>query len=458
MKRKSSFKGLMSAMAAVALLSFSGGVIAADNPFKVKHKSKFYYHLNGADVVPPAPSKAKVKLHLKADYGLGYSCGKFDPVASLKNGLNKLKGGLEDLENAIIVGGTAALSSLPMYLLQRARPGLASELRNKKAEWMEKFNISLKSCEQHENEILAGDNPYGDWVKMAKMAGYEEQTKKGNDVIEAKKNVESGEDACPKWVGGVKAGCEGSEPIKVTADVVSAGYMQMVGLEASLSAKASANSASKGTQLEKSLGTVEETIEFAQQVLGENSITTQGSNAGPKTTPGVGLLAKVDEERESVTEALTNILDDLSDDEEDWVAIASPTAGITEGLIEAYRQLPPQDKVLAKSALVEDIAFARVVDKALMLRRLLLSGIKEPNVYNSPANKEVLGQIEELSQYIDELMFERRIRQELLSGTARTIIQHSESLNRETNTNYPRIMPSSGTMIPGGGKLSNDEG
>ena len=362
--------------------------------------------------------------------------------------------GLDNFENAIIAGGTAALASLPMYILSKAMPSLATELRNKKAEWMEKFEIAINSCEEMESMALDGGNPYEDWIALAKKVGWKEQIEKsgGNPVV-AKKKVQAGFGNCTQWVGGIKAGCGGKAPINITADPVKAGYMQMAGLKPNLNALGTANTAAANTRLKRVLGRVEEAAAFAEDVLGEVAITDLGSDAGPQTSPGVGLISKYDEEKLTVAPALTRILDDLSTDPEDWEAVMAPTAGISQGLVDAYRQLSKDDKALAKSALVADLAFARVIEKALMLKRVMLSGLKEPHIYNSPANEAVRERVDALQEEIEHLLLERKIGKQLTSGAALEIIKHSNSLNTVTTGYYPDDTPSSGSVvIPGGGK------
>ena len=62
----------------------------------------WYYEIGGAEPVsaPANPDVVSVTLGGGAQLGLGYSCGKFDPVAAVSNTLNDIKTGTEDMMNA----------------------------------------------------------------------------------------------------------------------------------------------------------------------------------------------------------------------------------------------------------------------------------------------------------------------------------------------------------------------
>ncbi len=51
---------------------------------------------------------------------------------------------------------------------------------------------------------------------------------------------------------------------------------------------------------------------------------------------------------------------------------------VTRGVIEALRDEPDRD--VLSERLASDVALSRVVEQALLLQRLLLTGLKEPNV------------------------------------------------------------------------------
>jgi hypothetical protein len=73
--------------------------------------SLWYYEIGGAQPVsvPANPSVVSVTLGGSAQLGLGYSCGKFDPVAAVTNTLNNIGAGVDNMMNAM----TAAARPVP---------------------------------------------------------------------------------------------------------------------------------------------------------------------------------------------------------------------------------------------------------------------------------------------------------------------------------------------------------
>ena len=69
-----------------------------------------------------------------------------------------------------------------------------------------------------------------------------------------------------------------------------------------------------------------------------------------------------------------------------------------------------------------EVAQARVVDKALMVRNLLLTGGGVPEAAWEPAQKELRERVEQLNRHMDDLLFETRMRREVVSSTARELI------------------------------------
>ena len=90
----------------------------------------WYYEIGGAEPVsvPANPAVVSTTLGGSAQLGLGYSCGKFDPVAAVTNTLNDIGSGVDNMMNAMTAAATSAIASLPALILQRANPGLYDSL------------------------------------------------------------------------------------------------------------------------------------------------------------------------------------------------------------------------------------------------------------------------------------------------------------------------------------------
>ncbi len=94
--------------------------------------SLWYYEIGGAEPVsvPANPSVVSVALGGPLQLGLGYSCGKFDPVAAVTHTLNDICTGVDNMMGAMTAAASAAIASLPALILQRANPGFYDMFQN----------------------------------------------------------------------------------------------------------------------------------------------------------------------------------------------------------------------------------------------------------------------------------------------------------------------------------------
>ncbi|MCK9552104.1 MAG: hypothetical protein M0R29_15395, partial [Aquamicrobium sp.] len=108
--------------------------------------SLWYYEIGGAEPVsaPANPSVVSVTLGGSAQLGLGYSCGKFDPVAAVTNTLNDIGAGVDNMVNAMTAAASAAIASLPALILQRANPGLYDMFQNALLQAEETMQLATK--------------------------------------------------------------------------------------------------------------------------------------------------------------------------------------------------------------------------------------------------------------------------------------------------------------------------
>ncbi len=121
--------------------------------------------------------------------------------------------------------------------------------------------------------------------------------------------------------------------------------------------------------------------------------------------------------------------------------ITAPGVAITRQVIEAIREMPPTEQGLIMGRLVGEISTARTVEKALFARRLLLTGRQVPEIYATEVAREHADtSITELDQEIENLLFETRVRKEVVSNTVATLLQRAAA-RRQTSLNVPRVTP-----------------
>jgi len=397
----------------------------------------WYYEIGGAEPVslPANPTVTSVTLGGSVELGLGYSCGAFDPVIAVENSLNNIKDGADNMMDAMTQAATSAIAALPALILQRANPGLYDLFQNALLKAEETMQIATKSCETMEAEIAAGKNPYADLITLSKGNDWKRQMGiGGNDAVTAKDAVESanGDNGVP-WIAG-SAGGSGQPELRLTGDIIEAGYN--INLNRPIDAAAPAADDSR-------LATIwpapEAAREWAVEVLGEQIVTTCDGCA-KESVPGTGLLPKLQDEREAVIEDLQGLVTGAVEPTRDnLAAINAPGVAITRQVIEAIRAMPATEQGLIAGRLVAEISTARTVEKALYARRLLLSGRQVPEVYATEVAREHTDTtIEELDREIDNLLFETRVRREVVSDTVITLLQRAAA-RRQASLTVPTV-------------------
>ena len=102
----------------------------------------------------------------------------------------------------------------------------------------------------------------------------------------------------------------------------------------------------------------------------------------------------------------------------------SASLAITPQLLQALRTMPPDSQALAMGRLAHELAMQRVIDKALVARNVLQSGLSLPEVTAAgKVSKDMQEKVDRLTQLIEDLMFEHRVRKEMTSNTALTIME-----------------------------------
>ena len=420
----------------IGTLSVSQVIHAAQAPTE---DSLWYYEIGGAEPVsvPANPAVVSVTLGGSAQLGLGYSCGKFDPVAAVTNTLNDIGAGVDNMMAAMTAAATSAIAALPALILQRANPGLYDLFQNALIKAEETMQLATKSCEQMEAEIAQGKNPYADLITLSKGNDWKVQMGiGGNDAVTAKDTVESsnGDNGVP-WIGG-QAGGSGQPVLEFTGDIVEAGYNINMNRAVTDTTPVPAASA---TRLSEIWSSPAEARDWTVDVVGENIVTTCDT-CRKDSIPGTGLLPKLYQESATVT---TEIQDLVSGATPPTLAnldqITAPGVAITRQVIEAIREMPPSEQSLIMGRLVSEISTARTVEKALFARRLLLSGRQVPEVYATEVAREHADtSIAELDKEIENLLFETRVRKEVVSDTVATLLERAAA-RRQSSLTVPEV-------------------
>ncbi|HBD7086335.1 TPA: integrating conjugative element protein, partial [Legionella pneumophila] len=92
-------------------------------------------------------------------------------------------------------------------------------------------------------------------------------------------------------------------------------------------------------------------------------------------------------------------------------------------VIITIQHLPREEQMLTVSKLAEEIAVQNMLDKALMMRRILQAGLQVQEVQNlKPAMNMVLFALKKLDDDIHSLSFENDVRKKMMNETLGTIM------------------------------------
>ena len=399
----------------------------------------WYYEIGGAEPVsvPANPLVVPVTLGGSAQLGLGYSCGKFDPVAAVTNTLNNIGTGVDNMMNAMTAAATSAIAALPALILQRANPGLYDLFQNALLRAEETMQLATKSCEQMEAEVAQGKNPYADLITLSKGNDWKVQMGiGGNDAVTAKTTVESsnGDNGVP-WIGG-QAGGSGQPVLEFTGDIVEAGYN--INMNRAITDTSSVPVAS-ATRLSEIWVSPAQARDWTVDVVGENIVTTCDT-CRKDSVPGTGLLPKLHQESVVVTTEIQNLVSGATPPTlANLDQITAPGVAITRQVIEAIHEMPTFEQGLIMGRLVSEISTARTVEKALYARRLLLTGRQVPEVYATEVAREHADvSIAELDKEIENLLFETRVRKEVVSDTVVLLLKRSAA-KRQSSLIVPEV-------------------
>ncbi len=401
----------------------------------------WYYEIGGAEPVsvPANPSVVSMTLGGSAQLGLGYSCSKFDPVAAVTNTLNDIGAGVDNMMSAMTAAASSAVAALPALILQRANPGLYDLFQNALLKAEETMQLATKSCEQMETEIAQGKNPYADLITLSKGNDWKLQMGiGGNAAVSAKKSVETsnGDSGIP-WVGG-QAGGSGQPVLQFTGDIVRAGYN--INMNRPITTAAPVPPAAT-TRLSEIWNTPADARSWVVDVVGENIVTTCDT-CRKDSIPGTGLLPKLHQEAAAVTVDLQGLVSGATPPAlANLEQITAPGVAITRQVIEAIRAMPATEQSLIMGRLVSEISTARTIEKALFARRLLLTGRQVPEIYATEvARAHADASITELDKEIENLLFETRVRKEVVSNTVTTLLQRAAA-KRQASLNVPHVSP-----------------
>ncbi|HAV1239938.1 TPA: integrating conjugative element protein, partial [Salmonella enterica] len=352
-------------------------------------------------------------LNMRAGWNADLICGNFDINTTVRNQLNGVTDGFQQMMGEVIQSATSAVASLPAMIIQRANPQLYDLLTNGVLQARVDFDKSQLSCEKMAEKMT--DFAYGSaWTQSAKAENYQNIVAGEQDAVRAQTQAQK--EAASKgktWVGGEKRGGSGQKPIKLVGDTTKAGYNILN--QRGVTETGSVSSSQCQGQLCQTWTKPEAAAEWMTRVVGEQTINVAPDNdaSGSSETKtgaqaGVGLSPLIEEEQEKIAQALADLVNGTVKPTPENLAKASGgQLMLTRGVVEALRD--EQDAAILAQRLSGEMALARVLEQALMARRTLLAGMREPNI---AAEKEAQTQLNQTAVQLDRELDQLRLEME----------------------------------------------
>ena len=403
----------------------------------------WYYSIGGGDPMMyyHQSNKTTLDLEVGAEWNLFRRCS-FDPSFSISDTFSNIEENLYGMANDVLDSALVTFSAWGLSKIQENHPGLYDQIAKGLSDAKESYQLSLKNCRDVQADLRANRNPIDGWYSVTRKSSWAQASAEGENPVTAEAEIEenSGERGLT-WVGGDLAGGRNLDntlqpPIRAVGDVVWAGYDHLVGDDViDLDDADGMPEVTGDPNIARVFPDPEDAAEWTVAVVGEREIRLCDGCEKLNTTVGQGLRFQYKEERRLVDPQLQAVVADLDFDEEDLDALSVNSMGITvnEHLIRSLQQAPIQERLLTMNRLAGEIALARVMEKALMARDLLNAGSLEPNVtaVGDVATSEVEYARARLQQEIDNILYEARVRKEVINNAAGVISERGA--NREAS-------------------------
>lgn len=425
-------KKLKITLTALLVSTFTHCALAADDNYSIDQQGaiadSLYYQIGGGSVITPALTRRNTQLlNMQAGWNADLMCGNFDIDTTVRNQLNGLTDGFQDLMGNVIQNATSAVASLPAMIIQRANPQLYDLLTNGVLQGRIDFDKSQLSCQKMAEKMT--DFAYGSaWTQSAKAENYQSIAASEKDAVRAEQRVEK--EAASKgktWVGGQKRGGSGQQPIKLVGDTTKAGYNILN--QRNVTDTGNISSSQCQGEICRVWNKPEDAAKWMTRVVGEQTINVAPDNdAGGSSEQksgaqaGVGLSPLIAEEQEKIAQVMAELVNgSLKPTHENLAKASGGSLQLTRGVVEALRDEP--DASVLVQRLSGEMALARVMEQALMARRTLLAGMREPNIASEKEAQTQLNQTTlQLDQELNQLRLELEMRRMLADNASTSVL------------------------------------
>ncbi|MGQ3892032.1 integrating conjugative element protein [Legionella sp. CNM-4043-24] len=397
------------------------------------NQSDYYYKLGGTSnlYVPPVNNDQTITIGGNVDSRLGFTCSGFNPVVSITNSFQDMKSSAMNIPGGIIDNLKGSVAGFPMYKLQQSMPALYNVLQNTAAGAQNEFSVKVRDCQDTKKKMEEGQSPVEGILSVSDSQGWLDAAKRAKtenvDVTQTAKNIAQKRDEYGlPWIGreSGNAGGKYQRPIKVINDVVIAGYNILLNRTPLNNDK----KADGNTPMTQNWKTPTEAANWAVKVLGDIHVSASDSKADPgkhEAKAGIGLSALLQscDSSNTCTSNVSKALWQLVDKkwpltEEKLNLVSASNLKITDEIIITIQRMPREEQILTVSKLAEEIAVQNMLDKAMMMRRILQAGLQVQEVQNlKPALDMVRFALKKLDDDIHSLAFENDVRKKMMTET-----------------------------------------
>ncbi len=381
-----------------------------------------YYALGGdSATTPPASLFTRLPQRDAQSNLRGSLCGQFDPATDVADILSSY---LDETMTSLSVFPRSVVGALPGYILCRAQPGMCQLLQHYVVRAEHNWESAIRSCESDVSNAVSNGPSYRDWTQVSKVQSWQQQAEIGSTASHAKDSVDSS-NGCVIWVGGGTAGCVDHEPIWLTKDTVRAGWCLIQNHAVNCNVSGNSGDSSNNALLRRTWPDANTAVEWISEVVGDQKIQVGGK---PASISGTGLLPKIEDESSTLISLLrATVYSGNQPSQADLDQLGAVQVRVTSEIIHALRDLPDREYLIGR--LSNEIALLRVVNKAFLGRRLLLSGMMEPNIQAvGIATEPLLEKVDLLEREIERAVYEMQLSRRLISETASQILSAHQLL------------------------------
>ncbi|KTD56735.1 Tfp pilus assembly, pilus retraction ATPase PilT [Legionella santicrucis] len=402
------------------------------------NKSEYYYKLGGTSdlYIPPVNKDQTITIGGNLDGRMGFTCNGFNPVVSITNTFQDMRSSVMNIPGGVIDNLKGSVAGYPMYKLQQAMPALYNVLQNTAAGAQNEFALKVKDCQDVKKTLEEGQSPVESMLSVSDSQGWLEAAKRAKtsnvDIRETAKTITQKRDEYGlPWIGREKgnAGGKYQRPIKVINDVVIAGYNILLNRTPLDNQEASKDK----TPMTETWKSPADAAQWAVKVLGDIHVSSSDDKADAdkhQSKAGIGLSALLQSCEgantcsSNIGKALWKLVDkEWGLSEENLKRVSASNLLITDEIIITIQRMPREEQILTVSKLAEEIAIQNMLDKAMMMRRILQAGLQVQEVQNlKPALNMVKFALKKLDDDIHSLAFESDVRKKMMTDTLNLIM------------------------------------